>query len=198
MIEPVLGEGGFVPASKAGMNSIDRFCKENDILLVIDEVQTGYGRTGSFFAIEQFNVEPDIITVAKSIAGGIPLSGVIGKSEIMDSVHIGGIGGTYSGNPLACEAALEVLDIMISEELPKKANLIGKTFRARIDGIIDKAPWIREVRGLGAMMAVEICEPKTGSPDKESVLQPSRARYHLTSVRLASSSRTVVQSRAAR
>ena len=167
VIEPVLGEGGFVPASKVGMKSIDRFCKKNDILLVIDEVQTGYGRTGSFFAIEQFDVAPDIITVAKSIAGGIPLSGVIGKSEIMDSVHIGGIGGTYSGNPLACEAALEVLDIMISEELPKKANLIGKTFRARIDGIIDKTPWIKEVRGLGAMMAIEICDPKTGSPDKE-------------------------------
>ena len=105
--------------------------------------------------------------LAKSIAGGIPLSGVIGKSEIMDSVHVGGIGGTYSGNPLACEAALEVLDIMITEKLPDKAIDIGKAFRFKIDNIIDQCPWIREVRGLGAMMAIEICDPDTGEPDKE-------------------------------
>ena len=137
------------------------------VLLVVDEVQTGYGRTGSFLAIEQFDIEPDIITVAKSIAGGIPLSGVIGKAEIMDSVHIGGIGGTYSGNPLACEAALAVLDIMSSEKLPENANEIGKVFRTKIDSMIHNAPWIKEVRGLGAMMAIEICDPDTGEPDKD-------------------------------
>ena len=167
VIEPVLGEGGFIPASKSGMKAVEHFCKKNEILLVVDEVQTGYGRTGSFFAIEQFDVEPDIIMLAKSIAGGIPLSGVIGKSEIMDSVHVGGIGGTYSGNPLACEAALEVLDIMITEKLPDKAIDIGKAFRFKIDNIIDQCPWIREVRGLGAMMAIEICDPDTSEPDKE-------------------------------
>ena len=167
VIEPVLGEGGFIPASKSGMKSVERFCKQNEILFVIDEVQTGYGRTGSFFAIEQFDVQPDIIIIAKSIAAGIPLSGVIGKSEIMDSVHVGGIGGTYSGNPLACEAALEVLDIMKTEKLSEKANDIGVAFRTKIDGIIDKAPWIKEVRGMGAMMAVEIWDPDTAEPDKE-------------------------------
>ena len=148
VIEPVLGEGGFIPASKPGMKALEHFCKKNGILLVIDEVQTGYGRTGSFFATEQFDVEPDIITVAKSIAGGLPLSGVIGKSEVMDSVHIGGIGGTYSGNPLACVAALEVLDIMESEKLSEKANDIGIAFRTKIDTIINKIPWVKEIRGI--------------------------------------------------
>ena len=167
VIEPVLGEGGFIPASKSGMKALEHFCKENGILLVIDEVQTGYGRTGSFFAIEQFDVEPDIITVAKSIAGGFPLSGVIGKSEVMDSVHIGGIGGTYSGNPLACVAALEVLDIMESEKLSEKANEIGIAFRTKIDTIINKIPWVKEIRGIGAMMAIEIFDPDSGEPDKD-------------------------------
>ena len=166
VIEPVLGEGGFIPASKSGMKALEHFCKENGILLVIDEVQTGYGRTGSFFATEQFDVEPDIITVAKSIAGGLPLSGVIGKSEVMDSVHIGGIGGTYSGNPLACVAALEVLDIMESEKLSEKANEIGIAFRTKIDTIINKIPWVKEIRGIGAMMAIEIFDPDSGEPDK--------------------------------
>ncbi len=167
VIEPVLGEGGFIPASKSGMKALEHFCKENGILLVIDEVQTGYGRTGSFFATEQFDVEPDIITVAKSIAGGLPLSGVIGKSEVMDSVHIGGIGGTYSGNPLACVAALEVLDIMESEKLSEKANEIGIAFRTKIDTIINKIPWVKEIRGVGAMMAIEIFDPDSGEPDKD-------------------------------
>ena len=167
VIEPVLGEGGFTPASKSGMKALEHFCKENGILLVIDEVQTGYGRTGSFFATEQFDVEPDIITVAKSIAGGLPLSGVIGKSEVMDSVHIGGIGGTYSGNPLACVAALEVLDIMESEKLSEKANEIGIAVRTKIDTIINKIPWVKEIRGVGAMMAIEIFDPDSGEPDKD-------------------------------
>tara|TARA_B100001109_G_scaffold151259_1_gene122937 strand:- start:81 stop:881 length:801 start_codon:yes stop_codon:yes gene_type:complete len=167
VIEPVLGEGGFIPASKSGMKALEQFCKQNEILLVIDEVQTGYGRTGSFFAIEQFDVKPDIVTVAKSIAGGLPLSGVIGKAEIMDSVHIGGIGGTYSGNPLACVAALEVLNIMKSEKLPEKANEIGRVFRNKINPITYKAPWIKEIRGLGAMMAIEIFNPNSEEPDKE-------------------------------
>ena len=167
VIEPVLGEGGFILASKSGMKALEHFCKENGILLVIDEVQTGYGRTGSFFATEQFDVEPDIITVAKSIAGGLPLSGVIGKSEVMDSVHIGGIGGTYSGNPLACVAALEVLDIMESEKLSEKANEIGIAFRTKIDTIINKIPWVKEIRGIGAMMAIEIFDPDSGEPDKD-------------------------------
>ena len=167
VIEPMLGEGGFVPASKSEMKELKKFCKENEILFIADEVQTGFGRTGTFFAIEQFDIEPDMITIAKSIAGGLPLSGVIGKKEIIDSVHIGGIGGTYSGNPVACEAALAVLDIIEEQELPKKANKIGDLIRSRINSILPTCPWIKEVRGMGAMIGIEIINDKTGEPDKE-------------------------------
>jgi 4-aminobutyrate aminotransferase-like enzyme len=167
VIEPVLGEGGFIPASKTKMTELKKYCLENQILFISDEVQTGFGRTGSLFAIEQFGVEPDMITIAKSIAGGLPLSGVIGKSEIIDSVHIGGIGGTYSGNPVSCEAALAVLEIMEEEQLLKNANIIGQTLRSRINSIIPKCPWIKEIRGMGAMIGIEIINDKTGDPDKE-------------------------------
>lgn len=167
VIEPVLGEGGFIPASKSGMIELKEYCTQNEILFISDEVQTGFGRTGSLFAIEQFDVEPDMITIAKSIAGGLPLSGVVGKGEIIDSVHIGGIGGTYSGNPVSCEAALAVLEIMEEEQLPKNANRIGNTLRSRINSILPKCPWIKEIRGLGAMIGIEIINDKTGKPDKE-------------------------------
>ena len=167
VIEPVLGEGGFIPASKLGIADLKKFCSENQILLIADEVQTGFGRTGSLFAIEQYDIEPDLITIAKSIAGGLPLSGVIGKRKIMDSVHIGGIGGTYSGNPVSCEAALAVLEIMEEEQLPEKANGIGNTLKSQIDSIMHKCPWIKEIRGLGAMIGIEIIDEKTGDPDKE-------------------------------
>ena len=167
VIEPVIGEGGFIPASKSGMSDLKDFCNKYDILLVIDEVQTGFGRTGSLFAIEQYDIEPDMITIAKSIAGGLPLSGVLGRKDIMDSVHIGGIGGTYSGNPVSCEAALAVLEIMEEEELPKNANKIGHVLRSRVENIIPECPWIKEIRGLGAMLGIEIINNKTGEPDKE-------------------------------
>jgi len=108
-----------------------------------------------------------MITIAKSIAGGLPLSGVVGKGEIIDSVHIGGIGGTYSGNPVSCVAALAVLEIMEEEQLPKNANRIGDTLRSRINSILPKCPWIKEIRGLGAMIGIEIINDKTGNPDKE-------------------------------
>jgi len=167
VIEPVLGEGGFIPASKSGMTELKEYCTQNEILFISDEVQTGFGRTGSLFAIEQFDIEPDMITIAKSIAGGLPLSGVIGRGEIIDSVHIGGIGGTYSGNPVSCEAALAVLEIMEEEQLPKNANRIGNTLRSRINSILPKCPWIKETRGMGAMIGIEIINDKTGEPDKE-------------------------------
>ena len=135
--------------------------------MVADEVQTGFGRTGTLFAMEQFGVEPDLVTLAKSIAGGLPLSGVIGRSEMMDAVHIGGIGGTYGGNPVACAAALAVLKIMDDERLPQRANEIGKKVRTRIEDIRDKCPWIGGIRGMGAMMGVIITDPDTGAADKE-------------------------------
>ena len=167
VIEPVIGEGGFIPASKSGLIALRKYCTKHGIVLVIDEVQTGFGRTGSFFAIEQFGVNPDLMTIAKSIAGGLPLSGVVGLAKIMDAVHIGGIGGTYSGNPVACAAALAILDIMDQEKLPERAIKIGKKVRARINSIIPDCPWIQEVRGLGAMIGIEIVNQKSGTADKD-------------------------------
>ena len=166
VIEPVIGEGGFIPASKSGLSALRNFCTKHGIVLVIDEVQTGFGRTGSFFAIEQFGVNPDLITIAKSIAGGLPLSGVVGLAKIMDAVHVGGIGGTYSGNPVACAAALAVLNIIDQEALPERAIEIGKMVRARINSIIPNCPWIQEVRGLGAMIGIEIVNQESGYKDK--------------------------------
>ena len=167
VIEPVIGEGGFIPASKSGLSALRNFCTKHGIVLVIDEVQTGFGRTGSFFAIEQFGVNPDLMTIAKSIAGGLPLSGVVGLAKIMDAVHVGGIGGTYSGNPVACAAALAVLNIIEQEGLPERAIEIGKIVRARINSIIPNCPWIQEVRGLGAMIGIEIVNQESGAADKD-------------------------------
>ena len=149
------------------MKELKKYCTENEVLLIADEVQTGFCRTGSLFAIEQYDIEPDMITMAKSIAGGLPLSGVVGKRKIMDSVHIGGIGGTYSGNPVSCEAALAVLEIMEEEKLAEKANRIGNILKSQIESIIPQCPWIKEIRGLGAMIGIEIVDEKTGDPDKE-------------------------------
>ena len=167
VIEPVAGEGGFIPASKDAMAKLRKFCTQHDIVMVADEVQSGFGRTGTLFAMEQFGVEPDLITLAKSIAGGLPLSSVIGRSDLMDSAHIGGIGGTFGGNPVACAAALAVLDIMDDEQLPERANEIGKKVRSKVESLKDQCPWIGGVRGLGAMIGVIIVDPETGAPDKK-------------------------------
>jgi len=166
VIEPVAGEGGFIPVSHDAMGQIRTFCDDNDIVMVADEVQTGFGRTGSLFSMEQFKVEPDLITLAKSIAGGLPLSGVVGRSEIMDSAHVGGIGGTFGGNPVSCAAALAVLDIMEDERLPERALEIGKEIIEMINILKKHVPWISEVRGLGAMQGISIIDDQ-GNPDKE-------------------------------
>lgn len=167
VIEPVAGEGGFIPASKDAMAKLRKFCTQHDIVMVADEVQSGFGRTGTLFAMEQFGVEPDLITLAKSIAGGLPLSSVIGRSDLMDSAHIGGIGGTFGGNPVACAAALAVLEVMDDEQLPERANEIGKKVRSKVESLKDQCPWIGGVRGLGAMIGVIIIDPETGAPDKK-------------------------------
>ncbi len=167
VIEPVAGEGGFIPVSKDMMTTLRKFCDEHSIIMVADEVQTGFGRTGTLFAMEHFDVEPDLFTLAKSIAGGLPLSGVIGKSKIMDSVHVGGIGGTFGGNPVACAAALAVLDVMQDEELPKRASEIGQKIFARVEEIRDQCPWISGIRGMGAMQGIIIIDPDTGDADKK-------------------------------
>ena len=138
--------------------------------MVADEVQTGFGRTGTLFAMEQFGVEPDLFTVAKSIAGGLPLSGVVGRSKIMDAAHIGGIGGTFGGNPISCAAALAVLEIMDDEKLPQRALEIGSKIVSVINQLKKEVRCIKSIRGLGAMQGIEIVD-ENGDPDKDRVLK---------------------------
>jgi 4-aminobutyrate aminotransferase/(S)-3-amino-2-methylpropionate transaminase len=155
VIEPVQGEGGFVPAPQEFMVGLRSICDREGILLVVDEVQTGFGRTGRMFAVEHYGVEPDLITVAKSIAAGLPLSGVLGKAEIMDSLWDNAVGGTYVGNPVALAAAGAVLDVFEEEGLVERAQRIGDTIRARMLAWQERFEAIGDVRGLGAMLAVE-------------------------------------------
>ena len=155
VIEPVQGEGGFVVAPRDFMSGIRRLCDEHGIVMVVDEVQTGFGRTGRMFAIEHYGIEPDLMTVAKSIAGGLPLSGVIGKAEIMDAPPDSAIGGTYVGNPVAQAAALAVLDVFEEENLVERAQQIGERIRERMVSWQERVEQIGDVRGLGAMLAIE-------------------------------------------
>jgi 4-aminobutyrate aminotransferase / (S)-3-amino-2-methylpropionate transaminase / 5-aminovalerate transaminase len=156
VIEPVQGEGGFVVAPREFMAGVRRICDEHGIVLVVDEVQTGFGRTGRLFAIEHYDVEPDLMTVAKSIAAGLPLSGVIGKAAIMDAPPDSAIGGTYVGNPIAQAAAHAVLDVIEEEGLCDRAAEIGDQLRARMTAWQERWPQIGDVRGLGAMLAIEL------------------------------------------
>jgi len=171
VIEPQLGEGGFIPASPEYFQGLRELCDRHGIVLVADEVQTGFGRTGRMFAMEHFGVEPDLMTVAKSIAAGLPLSGVIGRAEIMDGPHAGAIGGTYIGNPVAQAAALAVLDVFEEESLLERAGIVGDRIRERMLAWQSRWPAIGDVRGLGAMLAIELVEdPVSKTPD------PDRAR----------------------
>ena len=170
VLELVLGEGGFAVAPKEYVQALTEICRTNNILLVIDEIQTGFCRTGKMFACEHYNLEPDLIVLAKSMAGGLPLSSVTGRSEIMDSAQIGGLGGTFSGNPVSCAAALAAIQFMEKEGLAGRAAKIGETVRQKFEQFYDRHPAIGEVRGLGAMMALEIVKDrKTKEPDKEKV-----------------------------
>jgi 4-aminobutyrate aminotransferase/(S)-3-amino-2-methylpropionate transaminase len=168
IIEPVLGEGGFVPAPPEFLQGLRDLTKQHGILLIADEVQTGYGRTGTMFAVEQAGIEPDLLVVAKSIAAGLPLSGVVARSDLLDAVHEGGLGGTYVGNPVACAAALAVLDVMRDEGLVERAQLLGRRYRERFLAWQDRYDLVGDVRGLGAMMAVELVRSRTTKePAKE-------------------------------
>ncbi len=159
IIEPVLGEGGFVPAPFAFLRALRALADEHGIVLIVDEIQTGFGRTGTLFAIEQAGVVPDLITFAKSVAGGLPLSGVVGKAEIVDAVESGGLGGTYAGNPLACVAALATLDAFEHDGVLAAANALGRTVRARLERLAASYPRdVVDVRGLGAMLAIEFAD----------------------------------------
>ena len=168
VLEPVLGEGGFVPAPVEFVRGVREICDREGILLVADEVQTGFGRTGRMFAIEHFGVEPDLVTVAKSIAAGLPLSGVLGKAEIMDSLWDSAVGGTYVGNPVALAAAVAVLDVFEEEGLVERAERIGETVRGRMVSWQERFDAIGDVRGLGAMLAVEyVHDRETKEPAPE-------------------------------
>jgi 4-aminobutyrate aminotransferase/(S)-3-amino-2-methylpropionate transaminase len=168
VIEPQLGEGGFVPASTDYMRGLRTLCDRHGIVLVADEVQTGFGRTGRMFAMEHFGVEPDVMTVAKSIAAGLPLSGVIGRAGIMDGSHAGAIGGTYIGNPVAQAAALAVLDVFEEESLLERAVGLGEEIRARMEAWQERWQAIGDVRGLGAMLAIELVrDPASKEPAPE-------------------------------
>ncbi len=156
VVEPVQGEGGFVVCPPPFMAGLRRLCDEHGIVLVVDEVQTGFGRTGRLFAIEHYDVEPDLITVAKSIAAGLPLSGVLGRAEIMDAPEDSAVGGTYVGNPVAQAAALAVLDVLEEEALVARATLVGDAIRSRMLAWQERYAAIGDVRGLGAMLAIEL------------------------------------------
>jgi 4-aminobutyrate aminotransferase/(S)-3-amino-2-methylpropionate transaminase len=156
VVEPVLGEGGFLPAPQSYMTGLRELCDDLGICLIVDEVQTGFARTGRLFAIEHYGIEPDLLTVAKSIAGGLPLSGVLGKAEIIDAAHDGAVGGTFVGNPVALAAGLAVLDVIEDEGLVERANTIGDVIRTRMLAWQERFAAIGDVRGLGAMLAIEL------------------------------------------
>lgn len=158
VIEPVQGEGGFHPCPPRFMQQLRALCDRHGILLIADEVQTGAGRTGSFFAMEQMGVAADLTTFAKSIAGGFPLAGVCGRAEVMDAIAPGGLGGTYAGNPLACAAALAVLEVFEEERLLERAQVIGERLQTGLQALQARHGQIVEVRGLGAMQATELGE----------------------------------------
>src|SRR4051812_30661541 len=156
VIEPILGEGGFVVPADGFLPALASWCGENEVLFVADEIQSGFCRTGDWFACDHEGVVPDLITTAKGIAGGLPLAAVTGRAEVMDSVHVGGLGGTYGGNPLACAAALGAIETMREEDLCGRARQIEAVFTERLEVLRGKYDVIAEVRGRGAMLAVEL------------------------------------------
>jgi 4-aminobutyrate aminotransferase/(S)-3-amino-2-methylpropionate transaminase len=167
VMELQLGEGGFVPAPREYVDALAAFARDHAILFIADEIQTGFGRTGKLFASEHFSLIPDIIVTAKSLAGGLPLAAVTGRAEVLESAQVGGLGGTYGGNPLACAAALAVLDVMEADDLPARASRMGERIRARFCQWALKYHCIGDVRGLGAMVAMElVSDRQTKAPDK--------------------------------
>jgi 4-aminobutyrate aminotransferase / (S)-3-amino-2-methylpropionate transaminase / 5-aminovalerate transaminase len=182
VVEPVQGEGGFLVAPQEFMDGVRRLCDDHGIVMVVDEVQTGFARTGKLLAIEHYGIEPDLITVAKSIAMGLPLSGVIGKAEIMDAPGDSAIGGTYVGNPVAQAAALAVLDVIADENLCARATAVGDQLRERMLEWQQRFPKVGNVRGLGAMLAIELVEDvesKEPAPDLASAITNEAAKRGL-------------------
>ncbi len=168
ILEPVQGEGGFHPAPADFMRGLRVVCDRHGIVLIADEVQTGFARTGKLFAMSHYDVEPDLITMAKSLAGGMPLSAVSGRAQIMDAPQAGGLGGTYAGNPLAVAAAHAVIDAITEEKLCDRAAALGAQLTEHLQSLRPRCPALAEVRGLGSMIAAEFTDPATGAPSAEA------------------------------
>ena len=166
-MELELGEGGFVVAPVEYVQTLAAFAKDHGILFIADEIQTGFGRTGKLFASEHYGLVPDLITTAKSLGGGLPLAAVTGRADVLEASPVGGLGGTYGGNPVACAAALAVIDVMQRECLPDRAARIGARLTTRLEKLAEQHPPIGDVRGLGAMVAIELVKDRaTKEPDK--------------------------------
>lgn len=167
IIEPIQGEGGFIVPPKGFLPGLSKFATDNKIVFIADEVQSGFARTGDFFAVNNESVVPDMVITAKGIAGGLPLAAVTARAEIMDSSHIGGLGGTYGGNPIACAAALAAIEIIENEKLVERARHLGEILFASLREIAAKHPEIGEIRGRGAMVAIELVKAGTKDPNPE-------------------------------
>lgn len=175
LIEPIAGEGGFIVPAEGFLPALVEYAREHGIVFIADEIQTGFARTGSWFACDHEGIVPDLITTAKGIAGGLPLAAVTGRAEIMDAVHAGGLGGTYGGNPIACAAALGAIGMMQDDDLAAKAREIEAVMRPRLAAIGEKTGVIGDVRGRGAMIAVEIVKPGSTEPDAELTAAVAKA-----------------------
>ncbi len=175
VIEPILGEGGFIVPPDGFLPGLADYCREHGIVFIADEIQSGLCRTGDWFACDHEGVVPDLVTTAKGIAGGLPLAGVTGRAEIMDAVHPGGLGGTYGGNPVACAAALGSIETMTKEDLPAAARRVGEVMLPRLHALAAQYPVIGDVRGRGAMLAIELVKPGTIEPDAATTAQVAKA-----------------------
>ena len=175
VVEPIAGEGGFVVPKPGWLAALAGWCSDNGIVLVADEVQTGMGRTGAWFACEHEGVIPDIVATAKSLGGGLPVGGVTGRADLMDAVHVGGLGGTFGGNPLACAAALAVFDMIESEQLLARAVHIGEVALPRLQKLVSPGGPVGHVRGRGAMIALELLAPTATNP---TARRPNRSWRH--------------------
>ena len=169
LIEPIQGEGGFIVPPKGFLPGLSKYCADNGIVFIADEVQTGFARTGNLFAVEDESVVPDMIITAKGIAGGLPLAAVTGRAEIMDAIHVSGLGGTYGGNPVACAAALGVFETIEEENLIQRAREVGEILGSSLRAMAAKYPVIAEVRGRGAMQAIELVKPDSLDPNSEAM-----------------------------
>jgi 4-aminobutyrate aminotransferase/(S)-3-amino-2-methylpropionate transaminase len=175
LIEPIQGEGGFVVPAPGFLPALAEWCRKSGALFAADEIQSGFCRTGDWFACEDEDVVPDLVTTAKGIAGGLPLAGVTGRAEVMDAPHVGGLGGTYGGNPVACAAALGAIETMEEQDLAGAARRIGTTMLARLHELASRSDVIGDVRGRGAMVAVELTRPGTTEPDAASAAAVAKA-----------------------